>query len=759
MNRDLKTVRDYCKMVLDDINMENNEMNLDKGYFDDEVIDGFYVPTMMKRCWGAHLVILEDVERICKKHNITYFADWGTLLGCVRNGGVVPWDDDFDICMKREDYNKFLKVWKEELGDKYYLACLQTDVNRQDFMAKLSNMSQFVGDFSKIENFANFPYGVGIDIFILDYIAPTEEEDIRLCQLYNDAGILAYKYKNNLISKEDFRKELYEIEKKSKIKIDKNKDIYNELNLLAEEVYSCIPEEKANEITQMHIYSDKRKYRIPKWCYSDVIYMSFEGINMPVPIGYEEILKRKYGNYINPVRRGGSHGYPFYEDQAEWVYKKTGVRIGTFQAKNIDKEGINRTDIKEELQSTVTELKNIHKLIKCKVEENNENFEEFVFSALEGCQKIAISVGTIIESNFGEDCPIVKNVEDYCELLYQMSVKCSLNILKELDDSVDLICQKIGELKRNVMKAVVIPYKEKYFYQLKGLISEYKEKGVEVSILPIPYYTKNFEGKATSEVIEEEFWNRLKKEGYDVKNYKEYDMVSERPNEIIIQNPYDWTNYSTTVAPAFYSENLKKVCDELIYVSPFLGIKIDINDERTKKMIEDAINRPAVIYADKVYVDSEKIKEVYIESLKKFVGKEYENIWENRIYVYDFDIRNCKPGKKKLCYYVSFGEAVLFKEKLLDKINKSVQIIEEKGIDFNLMVDILINDNNEKLGIILYNEINRIVSDNKFNANYVKAEDYGQIVKEYDAFYGDSGALSNMFRMANKPVMIENVDI
>ena len=48
--------------------------------------------------------MLDVIETICRKHDITYFADWGTILGTVRHGGYVPWDDDMDICMKREDY-------------------------------------------------------------------------------------------------------------------------------------------------------------------------------------------------------------------------------------------------------------------------------------------------------------------------------------------------------------------------------------------------------------------------------------------------------------------------------------------------------------------------------------------------------------------------------------------------------------------------------------------------------------------------------
>ena len=91
-------------------------MEFPKSYFEDEVRDGFYVPSMMKRAWAAQLEVLEDIEKICRKHNIHYQADYGTLIGAIRHGGFIPWDDDMDISMLRKDYDIFNKVALDELG-------------------------------------------------------------------------------------------------------------------------------------------------------------------------------------------------------------------------------------------------------------------------------------------------------------------------------------------------------------------------------------------------------------------------------------------------------------------------------------------------------------------------------------------------------------------------------------------------------------------------------------------------------------------
>ena len=68
-------------------------LKFDNSFFRDEVREGFYVSGMMKRCWGACLVVLNEVIEICKRNDIRMFADYGTLLDAVRHGGFIPWDD------------------------------------------------------------------------------------------------------------------------------------------------------------------------------------------------------------------------------------------------------------------------------------------------------------------------------------------------------------------------------------------------------------------------------------------------------------------------------------------------------------------------------------------------------------------------------------------------------------------------------------------------------------------------------------------
>ena len=71
--------------------------------------------------------MLREFKRICEKHDLRYFLDYGTLLGAVRHGGFIPWDDDVDVTMPYKDYMRFLEIAQEELGDGYFLQTNDTD--------------------------------------------------------------------------------------------------------------------------------------------------------------------------------------------------------------------------------------------------------------------------------------------------------------------------------------------------------------------------------------------------------------------------------------------------------------------------------------------------------------------------------------------------------------------------------------------------------------------------------------------------------
>lgn len=111
--------------------------------------------------------MLRRFDSICKKHNLTYWLDGGTLLGAVRHKGFIPWDDDLDIAMPTADLKKFMKVAAEELPEDIFLQNKKTDPEYPFDFVKLRDMNSFYVEFS--EDFKR-PYQKGVYVDIFEFI-------------------------------------------------------------------------------------------------------------------------------------------------------------------------------------------------------------------------------------------------------------------------------------------------------------------------------------------------------------------------------------------------------------------------------------------------------------------------------------------------------------------------------------------------------------------------------------------------------------
>ena len=96
---------------------------LDRKYLTDEVIDGYKVSANRKKLWVTELDLLSFLEEVCIRENINYYLLFGSAIGAVRHKGFIPWDDDIDLGMLREDFEKFLNAdksdWPEYIDVQY----------------------------------------------------------------------------------------------------------------------------------------------------------------------------------------------------------------------------------------------------------------------------------------------------------------------------------------------------------------------------------------------------------------------------------------------------------------------------------------------------------------------------------------------------------------------------------------------------------------------------------------------------------------
>ena len=288
-----------------------------ESYFEGEERDGFYIEPMMKKAWAAQIEVLLEVQKVCEKNGIQYFAEYGTMLGAVRHKGFIPWDDDLDICMRREDYMKFISVVERDLPKDFVVLNIHTEPTFTDLLTRVVNGKSIQLDEKHLEKYHGCPYVVGIDVFPVDYLPRnTEEADAQLKLL----GIVlhtAQVYGLEDAELTELGEMTNQIAQLCGVKWKDKKPMQYQLYCLAERLCAMYGKDDADNMGMPVKILCGKKYIYSKQAYDSAVMMPFETIQIPVPVGYDEILKAKYGEYMIPYIRKKGHAYPFYKEQRE----------------------------------------------------------------------------------------------------------------------------------------------------------------------------------------------------------------------------------------------------------------------------------------------------------------------------------------------------------------------------------------------------------------------------------------------------------
>jgi len=632
------------------------DISFAQAFFEDEVREGFFVPTMMKRYWAAQLKVLSVVARICDRHGISWFADYGTLMGAVRHGGYIPWDDDLDICMLRSDYTKFFEVAKKELPENYVIMTLDEQPEFRELVGRVVNSHAIDYSDSHMSEFYGCPYTVGVDIFPLDGI-------------YNDP------------EKEAERKD-----RALKVLADYTKDHRQETLKRLEKIYSECPDTEADKVALMRYYVTDGHHIYSRKLYESYVEITFENTYIRVPAMYDEKLRADYGDYWNVMKAGGVHDYPVYSEQEQMLEQHFGGRPYRYGMNN---------------------------------------------------QALLMSVSRYI----------------------QKAANPSGN--------------------KAIRKVVFLPCRVKWWYTMEPLWEHFSaDPDVEVHVLPIPYNDRDYRGEYLDDHDEKDLFP----DHVVVEDHEQYDLEGEHPDMIVMQVPYD--DYSTVMAvPEFYySHNLQKCTDELLYIPCFAPEDPIADGDKAEKSISVLVEQPAVVNSDRILLGSDKMKQVYIKKLVELTGEPTREYWNQKIVLAEnYDLLDKEwqtdeaPGdwglfagdtgdKKIILYYISISMLLLRGERAIEKMKKSLDLFAESddSIVAVVMPQNAILDHLERLDDGLwkkYEEIANGIGVIWKNCIYDPEGTSEKYIDRFDAFYGDPGVIARKFVLKKKPVMIQNYDI
>lgn len=416
--------------------------------------------------------------------------------------------------------------------------------------------------------------------------------------------------------------------------------------------------------------------------------------------------------------------------------------------------------------------------------------------ALVQCQEFAIMLGNTIEA-YGEDyAPLVQILEDYCENLYQMNErlpdeifrrKTAKKIQKQLTGLQNSIKYDLPEDKKEV---VFLPYKASMWDSLESVWKAADaDPNCNAYVIPIPYYDKNPDGSFKEEHYEGDLYPK----DVPITRYDEYDLEARRPDVIYIHNPYDECNHVTSVHPYFYSKNLRNFTDKLVYIPYFILGEIEPEDQAAVDGMKHFCFVPGTIYADQVILQSEKMRQIYINEYqkaaeqmgllgehidgkflkKKFLGtgspkldkvlntrKEDLEIPEEWLKI----IEKADGSWKKVVFYnTSVGALLQYAEQMLCKMESVFEIFKENRDEVALLwrPHPLIQATIESMRPQLWEEYQKI-KDRYIEEGwgiYDDSADVDRAVVLSDAYYGDGSSVVELCLALKMPTMLQNVEI
>lgn len=242
------------------------------------------------------LGILKDIDRVCRENNIRYYMGEGSLIGAIRHHGFIPWDDDIDLLMLREDYERFLKIAQDALGDGYQVQHPTTVENYWSPFIKIRLLTE--SDRFRQKHIAHLTKNNGplIDIFPVDNIPKMGDwkEMFYARKIRIGRGMITQKLR--CVPADTFKR-----------KINRFLSMFFSVKYLHRMIAKAFVSQNSPDnkyAVNYAAYYPVIKETFPREAFGEPVYVPFEDMEVPVPTDYDLVLTSIYGDYMTPPPEG-----------------------------------------------------------------------------------------------------------------------------------------------------------------------------------------------------------------------------------------------------------------------------------------------------------------------------------------------------------------------------------------------------------------------------------------------------------------------
>jgi lipopolysaccharide cholinephosphotransferase len=313
------------KKRIGEVKMLPIKIELPPGFLQEEIRCGFIVSEKMKKVWAVELDLLKELERVCEKHNIKCFASGGTMLGAVRHKGFIPWDDDLDMMMWREDYEKLCLIAGEEFQHPYFFQTEYTDHGSLRGHAQLRNSLTTGILQSEVNKQYTFNQGIFLDIFPLDAVSDNcedyfqqRDEIMKLKAKYHRAAKWTCRYWNPFgFSLKGICKRLVHMLAQGFLSSYYDCDKYYKA---FEEACQKYNKQTTKMVSTLSLQADNKQFFKFRSDYEELIRVPFEFTTILIGKEFDHALRQRYGEYQVFEKGSSLHGNVIFD--AEKPYRE-----------------------------------------------------------------------------------------------------------------------------------------------------------------------------------------------------------------------------------------------------------------------------------------------------------------------------------------------------------------------------------------------------------------------------------------------------